>query len=177
MPNDRIRAETKKLTLGAVMTALGVAVLALGSLIEVLDLSTAVLASLFCVFAVIELGGFWPWAVWLATGILAVLLLPQKSPALFYALFAGYYPILKEKAERLRRLPCLILKLAVFHAALVLIRACVRWFFPDSMEQYSVWLPLVLYGFALVCFLLYDFVLTRLITFYFVKLRKRIFRS
>ena len=99
---DRIRKRTKYLTVSAMLCALSVIILSLGSLIEVLDITTAVLASLLCIYAVIEMGGAYPWLIWPVTSILALLLLPQKTPALFYALFAGFYPILKEKLEKLK---------------------------------------------------------------------------
>ena len=79
---DRIRKRTKYLTVCAMLCALSVIILSLGSLIEVLDISVAVFASLLCIYAVIEIGGAYPWLVWLVTSVLALLLLPQKTPAL-----------------------------------------------------------------------------------------------
>lgn len=171
---DRIRERTKKLTVCAMLCALGVVLMALGSLIEVLDLSTAALASLLCIYAVIELGGFYPWAIWLVTSALSLLLLPLKTPALFYGLFLGYYPILKEKLERLPRLPSLLLKLVTFHGALGILYLILRLFLPSALAEYGQkWLLPVLYGMLLVCFLLYDLALTRLISFYLFRLRAR----
>jgi hypothetical protein len=45
------------------LSALGVVLLYIGSLVEALDLSAAVLASLACIIAVIEYGKGAPWAV------------------------------------------------------------------------------------------------------------------
>jgi len=97
-----IKKSTKRLTLCAVLTALGVVVLSLGSLLEVLDLSAAALAGMLVVIVVIEVGGPWPWLVWAATGFIS-LLLPLKTAAVFYLIFAGYYPILKEKIDEILR--------------------------------------------------------------------------
>ena len=167
------RLKTKYITVSAMLCALGVILLGLGSVIEVLDLSTAVLASLLGVYAVIEMGKGYPWMIWLVTSILAILLLPLKTPALFYALFAGYYPILKEKLEKLPRVLSIVLKLAVFHLSLGLIYLLLKLFLPTMLETYGLqWLPWVLYGMLLVCFVLYDIALTRLITFYLLRLRK-----
>ena len=167
------RLKTKYITVSAMLCALGVILLGLGSVIEVLDLSTAVLASLLGVYAVIEMGKGYPWMIWLVTSILAILLLPLKTPALFYALFAGYYPILKEKLEKLPRVLSIVLKLAVFHLSLGLIYLLLKLFLPTMLETYGLqWLPWILYGMLLVCFVLYDIALTRLITFYLLRLRK-----
>ena len=43
--NDRIRKRTKYLTLSAMLTALSVIILMLGALVDVLDVTTSVLAS------------------------------------------------------------------------------------------------------------------------------------
>ncbi len=164
----------KYLTVGAMLSALGVVFLSLGSLIEVLDLTSAILASLLCVYAVIELGRGYPWLIWLVTSILSLLLLPVKTPALFYALFAGVYPILKEKAERLGHLPCFLIKAVILHISLGLIFLTLKLFIPSSLESYGLWwLPLILYLLCLACFWLYDIALTRMITFYMFRLRRR----
>ena len=171
---DRIRKRTKYLTVSAMLCALSVIILSLGSLIEVLDITTAVLASLLCIYAVIEMGGAYPWLIWPVTSTLALLLLPQKTPALFYALFAGFYPILKEKLEKLKNPISYILKLLVFHASLAAIVAGMKLFFPADLDMGDFWwMPALLYLLCLVCFVMYDFALTKLITFYLIRLRQR----
>jgi len=171
---DRIRKRTKYLTVSAMLAALGVIILMLGSLIDVLDVSVAVLASLLTVYAVIEMGGAYPWLIWLVTSVLSMVLLPQKTPALFYACFAGFYPIIKEKLEKLKRPIALLLKIVVFHLCLGALLVMMRLFLPDLLDMEGArWLPAVLYAMCFGCFLLYDFALTQLITYYLVKLRKR----
>ena len=171
---DRIRKRTKYLTVSAMLCALGVILLALGSFIEVLDITTAVLASLLCIYAVIEMGGAYPWGIWLVTSLLSVLLLPVKTPALFYALFAGFYPIFKEKLEKLKRPIAFTLKLIVFHLCLGLIILCWGLFFPEQLQFDGVeWLPVLLYVLCFAVFVLYDIALTRVITFYLVRLRSK----
>ncbi len=171
---EQRKQQTKKLVVSAMLCALGVILLMLGSLIEVLDLSVSVLASLLCVWAVIEIGGIYPWMIWIVTSILSILLLPLKTPALFYALFAGYYPIVKEKLEK--KLPPVttwILKLAVFHAALLLMYGVFRLFLPAMLEGIVVgWFLLGLYIAAIAVFVVYDYALTKLISGYLFKLRK-----
>jgi len=171
--SDPIRKRTKYLTVCAMLTALGVILMALGSIVDVLDLSVAVLASMLCIYAVIEMGSFYPWALWGATSILSLILLPVKTPALFYAAFAGFYPILKEKLERLPRPVAWILKLAVFHLSLGLIVLVIRLFLPEQLTEEIPYFGLILYVISLVAFFLYDIALTRLITFYLIRLRKR----
>ena len=168
------KKQTKYLVVSAMLCALGVVLMMLGSFIEVLDLSTAVLASLLCVWAVIEIGGAYPWLIWGVTSLLAFLLLPQKTPVVFYTLFAGYYPILKEKLERKFRPAIAIpIKLVIFHAALLLIYGALRLFIPSVLgDLIGIWMLLGTYALAVVAFLVYDYALTKLISGYFFRWRK-----
>ena len=144
-------------------------------LFETLDLTVAAIASLFCLYTVAEIGGAYPWGVWIVTSVVAFVLLPQKSPAVFYGLFAGVYPILKRLYDRMARPIALVCKLVTFHVSLALI-AWILWLFnPALFENEEIrWLPIALYFGFLLCFFLYDFALTRLIRFYFARLRGRL---
>ena len=154
------------------LSALGVILLYVGSVIQVADLSMAVLASLLCVFAVIEYGKTAPWLVFGVTSVLSLVLLPQKTPAVVYTLFFGFYPILKERFERFDRIRCIVFKELVFNAALIVILLAMKFLFLEFAN-----IPFMLYLIAIVLceavFLVYDFALTRLISLYVYKLRKR----
>lgn len=167
------RKKTRNLTVAALLAALGVVLLGVGALVEVLDLSMAAIASLLVVFAVIELGGMYPYLIYGVTSLLSLLLLPAKTPALIYALFAGYYPIVKAALEkRLPRGLSLLVKLLVFGAVLAVSAfLALHVFLPegDAVGIWQYWLLLL----AIPVFLLYDFALTRLITFYFLRLWER----
>ena len=154
------------------LSALGVILLYVGSIIQVADLSMAVLASLLCVFAVIEYGKTAPWLVFGVTSVLSLVLLPQKTPAVVYTLFFGFYPILKERFEKFDRIRCIVFKELVFNAALIVILLAMKFLFLEFAD-----IPFMLYLIAIVLceavFLVYDFALTRLISLYVYKLRKR----
>lgn len=154
------------------LSALGVILLYVGSVIQVADLSMAVLASLLCVFAVIEYGKTAPWLVFGVTSVLSLVLLPQKTPAVVYTLFFGFYPILKERFEKFDRIRCIVFKELVFNAALIVILLAMKLLFLEFTD-----IPFMLYLIAIVLceavFLVYDFALTRLISLYVYKLRKR----
>lgn len=171
----RRRKETGRLTAAAVLVALSVVLLAVGSLIEVLDLSMAAIASLAVVFAVIELRGKYPYLVFAVTSLLALLLLPSKTPALFYALFAGYYPLLKLVFEKhfSRPVAWAFKVLSFLLAAALIVLLAIKLFtvspfppLPNSFMYMAVAAILVL------VFVIYDIALTRLITFYLWRLQK-----
>ena len=54
MKKGNNKISVKQLTICAMLVALGVIFLCLGALIEVLDISMAVIASIFAIFAVID---------------------------------------------------------------------------------------------------------------------------
>ena len=163
---------TKALTVSAVLCGLGVILLALGSLLQILDLTMAVVASLLVIFAVIELGGKFPFLIYVVTSVLAVLLVPYKTAPLLYLCFAGYYPILKAILEgRLPRFWSWVLKLVIFNAGLSLtlflvLKVLVAFTVP------SFWYYFLLPALSLV-FVVYDVALTRLISSYLLKWRQR----
>lgn len=167
--------QVKHLTISAMLSALGVIILGLGSVIEVLDISVAVIASLLVVYAVIEIGGAYPWLIWVVTSVISLLLLPLKTPALFYAMLTGYYPILKQKIERrFARLPAWGFKAGVLVISFGLIWGISKLFFPELLETTGGWImAAAVLALGVVCFVLYDFALTKLITAYFVKWQKR----
>ena len=167
------REQTRRLTTCAMLSALGVVLLWVGSVVEVVDISMAVIASLLCVFAVIEYGKSAPWLVFFVTGILSLILLPQKTPAVMDLVFFGYYPILKEKLEKLPRGVAWLLKEAVFHVALVLLLLLSRYLLLGGEAQTTL-LYVTLVIMAEIAFPLYDIGLTRLISLYLFKLRKRL---
>jgi hypothetical protein len=158
------------------LSALGVVLLYIGSLVEALDLSAAVLASLACIIAVIEYGKGAPWAIYGVTSVLSLILLPVKTPAAFYAIFFGFYPILKEKIERRSRLLQWVIKEAIFNVSLVIMGFAV-YFLSTTGDNLLLENPLIIAAtvvMAELAFVLYDIALTRLISFYIIKLRNRL---
>lgn len=182
-----VSQKTKKMTTSALLAAMGVALLFIGSLIETLDLSMAALASFFCIFAVIELGGAYPWLIFAVTSVLAVVLMPFSMAGWFYLLFFGYYPILKEKFENLPKLASWGIKMIVLNIALIASVALAYFlFFGQSGgsiidafiyifggEEVGSYIALGVYVLVNIVFVIYDIALTRLISLYFFKLRPR----
>lgn len=166
---------TKKLTVTALLAALGTVLLTLGSFIEVLDLSMAAIVSCFVVFLRIELGGGYPYLFWAVTSIATLLLVPSSSAGLLFALL-GLYPLAKAVLERRSRFVEWFFKLAlasVILAVFVLVAKFVL-FLPDAI--FSGWLLPVFLAIALTAFVLYDVALSRLIVFYSFRIRPRISR-
>ena len=172
MGNLNSRDRTRRVAVCAMLSALGVVMLYLGSMIEVVDISMAVIASLLCVFAVIEYGGAYPWLVFAVTSVISMLMLPNKTPAAMYVVFFGFYPILKEKLERKPKVISWIFKELIFNAALALMIVLVLFVFTMGEIKVETYLVVLLAVLAELMFVLYDIALTRLISLYLFRLRK-----
>lgn len=176
-----MRNQTKNLTIAAVCAALGTVVMYVGSLIEVLDLTTVFAASLLVIFLQLELGGPWPTLLWLVTSLLTLILLPNRFCAFEYACFGGLYPILKYWIEKLPRRLAYFLKFLVFNILFGVVLFVSIWLF--GMEELTlpvigtitptvyILILLVLGNFV---FVAYDIFITRMIRLYFFKIRDKI---
>ena len=165
---------TKTLSMCAMLSALGVVVLYLGSVIEIIDISMAVIASLFAIFAVIEYGAGYAWSIYAITGILSAVLLPNKFPALMYILFFGFYPIIKEKIEKLSsKIAQWALKELLFNVCLVVLMLVGNLILMIDMHAWFA-MEIVFFVLANGTFVIYDIALTRLISLYIFRLRRKL---
>ncbi len=163
----------QRVVICGVLVALSVIILYLGCAIEVLDLTLSAVVSLLVVVIVIEMGHRYAWLAYVATSILALIILPQKTPAIFYACFMGFYPIIKSYVERLKSsLIQWVIKIATGSAALALMLLLISVFVPDEFETGFV--VISTYALGMLAFVMYDIALSKLITVYFVKIRDRI---
>ena len=171
---------TKRVAVSGMMVALGVIILYVGSLIEVLDISMAAIASLLCIIAVIEYGKGYAAMVFGATALISMLLLPNKYAPTLYALLIGYYPILKELIERIGKKSFnkwsavihWIVKMVFFNVALLVFALVAIYLLalPESAE----WMKITMFALANATFVIYDVALTRLISTYIFRLRSRL---
>lgn len=180
-----MRRGTKRLTISAALVALTVVLLWLGSLIEVLDLVTAFVASLFIAFSVAEFGVAWSFLPWIAAGTLSCLLMPGAFISWEYALLVGVLPILKALWERIRIRPIAFLgKFVSFNLLFSAILVIFHFFFGGLFTDLTLFgrtipalaVPILLAVLGNLAFLLYDYLLTRMIFLYYTKWRARIER-
>lgn len=146
------------------LCALCFVLMLIGSLIEVVDLSAAAIASFAVIFAVIELGGAYPMLIWICSSIIGFLLLPNKLPAIYFSMFFGWYPIAKNYFERLPSVFCRVAKLVS-----IIISVAAMYYIGESVigvgEQTETITP-VLIGGTCAVFVIYDIALSRMIASY-----------
>ncbi len=172
--------KTKKLVLAAIFSAIGVIVLALGALLEVLDISVAVFASLIVLFFVAEIGRGYAAAVYLTISALAALLIPLRSSVLLFILLFGYLPITKYLFERLGKWLGWVPKLLLYNGFLLVMWLAFREVTGITLEN-GLGIPREAMAAAYLLFsnllmIVLDFLYDRLLRLYFLRIRPRIER-
>ena len=153
------------------MAALCVVILSIGSIIESLDSSLAMIAGLVVMLVATEYTDRVGVLVFLCSGIVS-LFLPLKTPAVFYLVFFGWYPMVQKKIHLLPPLLSRIVKFLVVNFGLALLYL-ISAFVLSIPFQWNLITALTVV-LANVCFVLYDTLLDRFLIWYFVKLRKRL---
>ena len=127
-------------------------------------LGLSALAGLGPVVAVLTAGRGAGYLCWAASGVLGLLLTPDKGAAALYLVFFGLYPVVKARLESMdRRVAEWALKLVYFNGVLTLFWFLFRQLlFPTLPAWLGGGLP-VLYGLGNLVFVLYDVGLSRLI--------------
>lgn len=161
---------TSKVALAGLVCALSLVCMLL-TVIPVMEISLPVLAGILLVVLVVELG--WKWGVlgYFTVAILSMLLAPSFESRILFAVFFGYYPVLKSLIERFRAATaCWAVKLFAFNLAVggayFLLMRFTTAVDVEEFTLFGVYLPGVLLLLGNVVFVIYDIALSRLITTY-----------
>lgn len=161
---------TKKLTFSAVLSALAVAIMYIGAMLEVLDLSTAALASICVMLILTELGMKYAFLSYACIGVLSFLLLPTKYAAIMFIGFLGFYPMAKSFFERkFRGLCCLVLKFVLLNVCIFVMLLAVRYVMVEAL-----WFEIMVLVLANIVFVVYDYALSQLLRAYVFVWRKKL---
>lgn len=168
---------SSKTALGGIVAALSVTMMFLTAVIPVLTYALPAAAGVLLVIVVIEIDKKWAFGVYAATGILSLLVLPDKEAAMMYVFFFGHYPIVKALLEvhLHKRIPLWIFKFLIFNASVVAAYLIIIYVFQlpmDDMEEFGKWGVWILLGMGNVVFLIYDIALSRLVTLYLLRWQK-----
>jgi len=170
---DNMKKTSRLVALSALFVAFSVIFLYLAAVLPTGQLGFIAVASLFGIAAVVETGIKGGIFVFVGSAILGFIIIPDKSSSIFYALFFGYYPILKSIAEQIKsRFIEWILKVLIFNIALTVIVLL----FSQIMFSYISFSKnlFVIYLLANACFIIFDIGVSKAIGFYINKISKRI---
>jgi hypothetical protein len=171
---------TKKLALCGVFAGLTLALMWMVSFVPSMDYALPAMAGMLSLLLVLELNRLWAFGVYAAAALLCCLLLPAKTVALLYAVFFGYYPILKSLLEeKLPRWLEWVLKMLVFNATMVGAYLLAVELFGLDMEDFGEtfgrYAKAILLAVGNMAFIVYDyFILTSFIAIYNKRWRKKL---
>lgn len=157
-----------------VIAALSTVIMLIAGVVPVASYALPALAGVFSMVIVMEMQIGWAFAVYGVTAALSILLVPDKSAALLYVIFFGYYPIVKALIERIKWKPvAYLVKLAVFNVAVIGAYFIALWLLSlpaDAFVIFGVNLPWLLLLIGNGVFILYDFALSGLVLTYYKRL-------
>lgn len=169
-----------KVAFGGVISALSIVLMFSTGIFSTLTYAVPAVAGALLILIVIEISPKFAGAVYFAVAVLSLLVVADKEAAVMYAMFFGYYPIIKGFIEKhLKNVLSWIIKFAVFNVSVISAYFVVSKVFMisfDDLESFGKWaLPI----FLILCnivFALYDIALTRLISAYLFSWRKYVRR-
>ncbi|VYU00959.1 hypothetical protein [Clostridium tertium] len=163
--------KARELTVSAALTALTIVILYLNLLLPISTISILTLASALIPVALIRGSIKSSILVYISSSIIGFFILPINI-VLLYILFFGFYGIVKYFIEKINKLPVeIILKLIFFNIVLVLSIFVFNSFVAIEITKLPIGLLFVV---AQPVFLVYDYALSLLISFYLDRIHKRV---
>ncbi len=165
--------DTKKIALNGILGALAVICLLLATILPTNRLSFYALSSFFIAISIIESGARAGWGFYLASCLLALIIVPDKLGIVPYAIFFGPYGLVKYYIEKLDKIIIeYILKFIYFNISAGIAVLAVSRLFGFEMSLKLPWWLLII---ALeIVFFIYDIVYTLIINYYREKLKPRL---
>lgn len=146
--------QSKRIAFCGMMTALGVVLLLVGNLVGIGTYAAPMLTGLLTLPAGKEWGAKYQVLLWLAIGLLALILLSDVEESLMFLGFFGWYPIARPKLEQLPRMLGWVIKFLAFNLPVIALEALVILILaPEALEPAFL---LVLWVVGNVIFLVYD---------------------
>lgn len=166
---------------------MAVVLLGVGALIEVFDLTAAAAASLALLPILLCYGARDALLSYAVTAVLGVILMPQSLAAWMYAGLVGYYPIIKQRLDRLPRVLGWLIKLVLLTAVMLVYlfvfylvvlggegsfaEAFLAGFGEAGGSSYMAWAVI---GLSVLTFVLFDILIDRLLILYYIKWQRRV---
>ena len=170
--------QSAKTALGGISAALMLALMFLLSVFPSATIAAPAVASVVMLFAVLELGKGWSVGVYAATAILALLIIPSKEAAVLFAVFFGYYPIIKTDLDRMKSGTLRILaKFAVFAGAVTLLVLSLAFVIGVNDIREEMWLNIAFYTMMIGVLFLFDRAYASMAVLYRKRLRRILMRN
>lgn len=163
--------KAKEITLSGILTGLTIVILYLNLLLPISTISILTLASLLIPIALIRGSMKSAILVYVSSSIIGLFILPLNIMIL-YILFFGIYGIVKFYIEKINKLPLeIFIKLIFFNIILLLSFFVFKAFIPIEITKLPIEIFLII---AEIVFLVYDYALTLLISFYLQRIHPKL---
>ena len=168
--------QVQKITATAMLAALTLLFLYLAALLPTAQLSLYALSSFFMIGLLLEKEISYGWMMYIGVSILGFVLIQDKMKMLPYIFFFGSYGIIKYYIEKVENIVVeILIKLVYFSTVMLLLYVFAsQIFFSDVKIKLPIWL--ILLG-AQFIFFIFDYIYSRVIIFYEIRIRKYVFGS
>lgn len=169
-----------KIAFGGVTSALSLTIMFLTGLIPTLTYAMPAISGALLMMLAIEINPKFAGAVYMSVSILSFLVVADKEAAVMYALFFGYYPIIKGFIEKNTKavfswiIKYIIFNIAVISSYFIVTRLLGIGF--DDMGLFGKYALPALLALANIVFAVYDIALTRLVSMYLYSWQKYVKR-
>ena len=170
--NPNNKKVSYKVSLGGIVSALCLVLMFLTAVFPPLNITLPLFAGMLMTVVAIEVSPSWAWVTYATVAILSFFITPDKEAAIFFTVFFGFYPILKDTLEKIRyKILKWLLKFVVFNIAIVIIyQLTVKLLGTvDLIEEFGFMKQFMLPGLIIMfngIFILYDITLSMVKTAY-----------
>lgn len=169
-------ADSRKVALGGVLTALCMVFILLASVLPAGRFGFYAMASFATAIVIIEYKASWSWAFFITSALISFFIVPDKTAILPYIFFFGPYGIIKHLIEKSGKTAVeLLLKYAYFNLVLAASYILISSFVLEGISIKLPWLVIVLL--LEVVFLIYDYIFTRVVFYYQDNIRPHVFKG
>lgn len=161
-------------------TALSVVLLFFGSVVYIFSYTVPMALGILMIMLTRTFGKDSALTVYIASSILSFLFVPDKETVLMYALFFGYYPIVKSSLDKIKpKAVSFLIKLLIFNLSVVVIEILCVYVFGIPFFENGVFSYAMIFAFGgmmNVIFFIYEYVLKIYLILYINKFEKSVNR-
>ena len=167
-----MKNDIRKIALSSLLSALIVVLVLFGTFIDLLDITVAAICALIINIVQIEVKGRYPFLVYVTSSILCLIFTPLSTATLYFIGYFGYYPIIKTKLTKLKKVYRKLICVLFFNVAMCLLMLLFKAVFALQNEPWQVYFALIIT--LNIFFICFDYLLDVFIFIYYKKIRTKI---
>ena len=167
-----IKKEIKLIAVSAIFSAFIVAMLILGTFIELFDITVAAICTFAVCIILMEAKKKYAFLVYFTSSILGIIFVPLSTATLYFIGFFGYYPIIKQLLIKFPKLIQRIIGLIIFNVTMTALMLLFKTIFALTGEP--AYMYILLFVTLNVIFICIDYLLDIFPFIYVKKIRNKI---